>query len=48
MTGKVATTSIFPELTYSTIALYFGRRFSSNGKLYSSEQAETIVEKVSK
>jgi len=46
MTGIVATTSIFTELTYSCVALYFSRRFSFNGKSFSSEPAAEIEKKV--
>ena len=48
MSGVVASTSIFTELTYSCVALYFGRRTTFAGKVFSSEPAQTIVDKVDK
>jgi hypothetical protein len=47
MAGVVQSTSLFSEVFYSSVALYFGRRFSMNGKTFSSEKAEEIKEKVS-
>jgi len=44
--GVVESTSIFTEILYSTIALYGGRKFMANGKTFSSEKAEEIIEKV--
>lgn len=44
--GKVSTVSVFPEMFYSSVALYFGRRLSINGKAFTSEKAESIEEKV--
>lgn len=43
---KITTTSIFPETFYSALALYFGRRFSFNGKTFTSEKAEEIENKL--
>lgn len=46
--GKVQSTGPFVEMFYSTLALYFGRRFSVNGKIISAEQAEELKQKVDK
>lgn len=36
---KVKTTGPFMELMYSCMALYFGRRFSVNGKTFSANSS---------
>lgn len=46
MAGVVKSTSLFSEVFYSAVALYFGRRFSSNGKVFSSEKAQEIEKKL--
>lgn len=45
---KITTTGPFLEMFWSSWALYLGRRFSLNGKVYTSEKAEKIEEKVTK
>jgi hypothetical protein len=44
--GKINTLGPFVEMFFSSWALYFGRRFSVNGKSYSSDKAEDIKQKV--
>lgn len=46
MFDKVSNTSLFSEVFYSAVALYFGRRIGIGGKVFSSEKAETIKKKV--
>lgn len=46
MFGLVKNTSLFGEMFYTTTALYFGRRLTIKGKLFTSEKAEEILEKV--
>jgi len=40
MAGKVENVSCMTELFYANVALYFGRRFTVNGKTASSEKTE--------
>jgi len=44
--GVAKTTSVFPEVFYSSVALYFGRRFNISGKVISADKAEEIKEKL--
>jgi hypothetical protein len=46
MYGTIQTVGPFTEMFYSGWALYFGRRFNVNGKVFSSDKAEEIKEKV--
>lgn len=38
--GAISSLGPFPELFYSSVALYFGRRFSIAGKTYESSEPE--------
>lgn len=44
--GLTKTTSIFPELLYSSLATYLGRRLNIGSKSFSSEKAEEVAKKV--
>jgi hypothetical protein len=44
----VKSTGPFLEFTYSSMALYFGRKLSAKGNMFSSESAQKIEEKVEK
>ena len=44
----VKTTGPFMEFTYSSMALYFGRKLSSKGNIFSAEKAQQIEEKIEK
>jgi len=46
MAGKITTTSIFAEVFYSSMALYFGRRLNIAGKGFTADKAEEIKEKI--
>lgn len=46
MAGVVASTSLFSEVFYSSVALYFSRRLNISGKSFGSEKAEEIKEKI--
>ncbi len=46
MAGVVKSTSLFGEIFYSSIALYFGRRMTIGNKNFSSDKAEEVVNKV--
>lgn len=43
---KISTVSLFPELFYSAVALYFSRRLNIGGKLFTSDKAEEIQTKL--
>lgn len=42
----VESVSIFPEMFYSSLALYFGRKMNVSNKLFSSEKAEQVEQKL--
>jgi hypothetical protein len=42
----IESVSIFPEMFYSSVALYFGRKMNVSGKLFSSEKAEQVEQKL--
>lgn len=46
--GKIQALGPFTEMFYSTLALYFGRRFNINGKTFSSDQAADVTSKLDK
>ena len=46
MSGCVQSTSLFAEMFYSAVALYFGRRLNIGGKAYTSDKAEEVKKEV--
>jgi hypothetical protein len=48
MAGVVASTSLFSEVFYSTVALYFGRRMTVGSKVVSADKAEEIKTQLEK
>lgn len=47
MLGYANSTSLFAEMFYSAVALYFGRRLRISGKTYTSAKAEEVEKEVS-
>lgn len=46
MFGLVKDSSIFSEIFYSSVALYFGRRLNIANKTFSSDKAEEVINKI--